>query len=962
MPGSRKLPKHTDFQDNSSDRADCADVAACVDGSVPPKRIARHSIVSAADAPPPATKLPTAWVRRLIGATDYWNMFEHRHGVCESHSMIPEALAGIFKEHYESFAPIQRYLGEEQTAMPMALDTGNGGFNVFPPLREAGACAVAAHQESHYRGAAPESRVRESLLKYIRAEGMVANDLADDPYLVTVGNGSTDLYQRALTRIFRCDSRSLADRGAVIMPVPSYGLFVDQVTITGASVIPVTLDAENDWTLQPDTLEKTIAEGNQQLFEENLSRINFEYESFLRDIQRQGIQAESLPAYIGNNDGVTRDELVRNLDDIFRAYKDFLEESPRHVGRYTLLRLSGFPKMPTVPSVECFVLSNPHNPTGKVYTQDEINALYRVLQQYDVHVIEDVAHWGIRLTDKPIGHFGMSPSVKKLFVIDSASKNLCAPDLRLGWGFVSPDMNKTGRKTHAPEDIQFSQQMSLSLPQRAMIMAATSVSNTNGLHAYLGRNNFDYYCRYRILRALLVGFPEGVLSNPDQNAKALIARKNGGNPITGIPGLEIIREPEGTFFVCVDVSSYLGRYFGDRQLNSSLDFYLALIASVNVHTIPGEGMVYNGKSALLRLSFSLEQNELIQAGLRLQAFFKLLTLAPDACVVATKALKLAILNDVGSIPEILEKEPNLYVLMDVFGGLARMRLLCKRPEDAQALMSYLLRDLDDEFFEWFLTLDAGNIRYFFDSISEEDCQRLCRAVFERGVVDFIDKMLDADVSLFSPRTRNFRLLRNQTLDDFEWIKAALERPDIEMYTCLVRHGVFQYGLSLSPEFLESLPADLRQQLRREVQSLSIPQQLQDIFGLRFKSFLIKRHDQGELLLFSLHSIDGQSTTQLNDLAWALAQRRITCRRLSQPGKQVMIVECDFGALRACDFRSLQDELARQQRINRRIGMFPASGSEVRRGAGTARETAPADVSVDNTDSDNKPLVARLGGG
>ena len=79
------------------------------------------------------------------------------------------------------------------------------------------------------------------------------------------------------------------------------------------------------------------------------------------------------------------------------------------------------------------VISNPNNPNGQVFSQNELKYIYNFCKKNKIILIADEIYHGIEYNQ-------MSSSVlnfgSKVFVINSFSKYFCMPGWRLGWAVV----------------------------------------------------------------------------------------------------------------------------------------------------------------------------------------------------------------------------------------------------------------------------------------------------------------------------------------------------------------------------------------------------------------------------------------------------------------------------------------------------------------------------------------------
>lgn len=89
------------------------------------------------------------------------------------------------------------------------------------------------------------------------------------------------------------------------------------------------------------------------------------------------------------------------------------------------------------PLTKILLLTNPHNPTGRVWQQDELIKLYQLCQQYQVFLISDDIHMDLVY---PGNHYTPITSIsdKNVCLISSNSKSFNVPSLGGAYAFI-PD-------------------------------------------------------------------------------------------------------------------------------------------------------------------------------------------------------------------------------------------------------------------------------------------------------------------------------------------------------------------------------------------------------------------------------------------------------------------------------------------------------------------------------------------
>lgn len=228
------------------------------------------------------------------------------------------------------------------------------------------------------------------------------------------------------------------------------------------------------------------------------------------------------------------------------------------------------------------ILCSPCNPTGSVYTQDELDALSRVVLAHpDVFVLSDEIYEHINYVGFTAS-IAASPGMRERAVIcNGVSKAYAMTGWRLGWvaapAWIVAGMTKLqGQYTSGTSD----------------------VSQMAALEAYSGSQQCveDMRQAFERRRDLIVG----------------LARD--------IPGLEV-NVPDGAFYLFPLCKSFFGRRDGDTVIRSSTDFALYLLRRAHVATVAGDAF---GEPDGFRLSYATGEANIREAMRRIKAACKAL--------------------------------------------------------------------------------------------------------------------------------------------------------------------------------------------------------------------------------------------------------------------------------------------------------------------------------------------------
>jgi len=225
---------------------------------------------------------------------------------------------------------------------------------------------------------------------------------------------------------------------------------------------------------------------------------------------------------------------------------------------------------------KAFLLCSPSNPTGSVYTRDELKALVDVLVKYpNIFVITDEIYEHINYIG---GHQSIAqfPEIKdRVVLINGVSKSYAMTGYRIGYMAAAPWIAKACNKLQGQMTTNAS-----TIAQRAAIAAL----------------NGDQSC-------------------VEEFRKAFEFRRNlVYDAISKIPGIKCSK-PAGAFYVFPDVSSYYGKSAEGKVIKNSDDMSMYLLEKAFIATVPGSGF---GNDKCIRISFATSDEKLKLAMERLK--------------------------------------------------------------------------------------------------------------------------------------------------------------------------------------------------------------------------------------------------------------------------------------------------------------------------------------------------------
>ena len=232
-----------------------------------------------------------------------------------------------------------------------------------------------------------------------------------------------------------------------------------------------------------------------------------------------------------------------------------------------------------------FLFNNPSNPTGMVYTKQEIEALAEVLVKYpDTWVITDDIY--NRMVFDGLGYHNFVHSKPELrdrvIFVDSLSKTYGMPGWRVGF-MVGPESVAKALTTLNSNHIT-------NIPE---IVTAAAVAALSGPQTVPTEKNIEF-----------------------QNKRDLVIAA-----MNAIPGV-ICPKPQGAFYVFPDISCAFGKAHGVKDIHNDIDFCNVLLEAKGVACVPGSAF---GEPKGLRISYTCPTAQLEPGLKRIQDFFAELT-------------------------------------------------------------------------------------------------------------------------------------------------------------------------------------------------------------------------------------------------------------------------------------------------------------------------------------------------
>ncbi len=223
------------------------------------------------------------------------------------------------------------------------------------------------------------------------------------------------------------------------------------------------------------------------------------------------------------------------------------------------------------PKTKMLILCSPSNPTGSVYSKEELAAIAEVLERHEqVYVIADEIYEHINYVGEHQSIAQFDSIRERVIIVNGVSKAYAMTGWRIG--FIAAPLwvakacnNLQGQYTSGPS----------SIAQKASVAAFAG----------------DQTC-------------------VEEMREAFLRRKNLVVELAGkIEGFRI-NNPEGAFYLFPECSYYFGKKAGDIEIKTSTDLALYILEVGHVATVAGDAF---GSPNYLRFSYATSDENLVEA-------------------------------------------------------------------------------------------------------------------------------------------------------------------------------------------------------------------------------------------------------------------------------------------------------------------------------------------------------------
>lgn len=223
------------------------------------------------------------------------------------------------------------------------------------------------------------------------------------------------------------------------------------------------------------------------------------------------------------------------------------------------------------PRTRMVLICSPSNPTGSVYTREELTGLVEVLAEYpDIIVLADEIYQHINYTGSFTSFGSFEHIADRTVVINGVSKAYAMTGWRIGFCAAPTHIAKAVNKL-----------------QGQYTSGASSIAQKAAEAAYTGSQE--------CVEEMRVAFERR------RNLVVELAEQ--------IPGLKV-NKPDGAFYLFPEVSSYFGKSCGKWTINNAPDLCMYLLEEAHVATVSGDAFCLPG---YIRLSYATSDDNIREA-------------------------------------------------------------------------------------------------------------------------------------------------------------------------------------------------------------------------------------------------------------------------------------------------------------------------------------------------------------
>jgi len=227
------------------------------------------------------------------------------------------------------------------------------------------------------------------------------------------------------------------------------------------------------------------------------------------------------------------------------------------------------------------MLNNPSNPTGMVYTEDELLEIARICVKHDIYVISDEVYYSLLYDGLKFRSFAtLGDDVKeRTILVNGVSKTYAMTGWRIGYAAANKEIST---------------------------VMANYLSHSTGAPGTMNQ--------WAALAAL-----RGSQESVEEMRKVFEQRRDYMvDRLNAIEGVSCIR-PQGAFYVMMNIEKLLGKTIDGTVINNDDDFAVKFLQSGLVAVVPCSGF---GAPNFIRWTYAASMEDITEGMDRLEKFLK----------------------------------------------------------------------------------------------------------------------------------------------------------------------------------------------------------------------------------------------------------------------------------------------------------------------------------------------------
>ncbi|RII01032.1 pyridoxal phosphate-dependent aminotransferase [candidate division NPL-UPA2 bacterium Unc8] len=232
---------------------------------------------------------------------------------------------------------------------------------------------------------------------------------------------------------------------------------------------------------------------------------------------------------------------------------------------------------------KALILNSPNNPTGAVYSKEELSSIAAIAMEKGIYIISDEIYEKIIYDAEHVSIAALSPQIKNLTIlINGVSKSYSMTGWRIGYAAANKEIvaAMSGLQDHSTSN-------------------PSSISQWAAVAAISGDQS--------ILREMVVEF---------RKRRDYIVQR-----LSGIDGVSCL-QPDGAFYFFLNVSGLFGKTFNGQMIMDSILLTELLLTEAKVAVVPGSAF---GSPGHIRLSFATSMSNITSGLNRIEMMLKQLS-------------------------------------------------------------------------------------------------------------------------------------------------------------------------------------------------------------------------------------------------------------------------------------------------------------------------------------------------